>query len=205
MTPNRPTDAPPSRFDARRTDVIDAAASVFARKGFHATTVDDLVEATGLKRGGLYYYVDGKLDILIQIHQRFIDPLLESAREITARGEDPETELRLLARALVQAIADYRDPVTVFLHEWRIIEDDPEWKDIRRTRKQFEDVIGTCLQRGIDAGTFRPLDVRTTMRGFLGMINYTYQWLNPRGKMKPEAVADHFADVLLYGIVKPAT
>jgi AcrR family transcriptional regulator len=198
--PTTTTPKPRSRYEIRRAHVIDASASVFARKGFHATTLEDLEAATGLTRGGLYHYMDGKQDLLIQIHERFIRPLLENAREIVARGEKPEVELRLLARALVQDIATYRDPVAVFLHEWRIIEDEPEWKDIRQGRKEFEDMISSCLRRGVKDGTFQDMDVRTTMRGFLGMINYTYQWLNPKGKLTADAVADQFAGMILNGI-----
>jgi AcrR family transcriptional regulator len=54
-----------AKYDARRLELIDIAARVFARKGYHATSIDDLVEATGLKRGGLYHYITGKEDLLI--------------------------------------------------------------------------------------------------------------------------------------------
>jgi AcrR family transcriptional regulator len=189
------------RYEERRAQVVDIAAHVFAVRGYHATTIDDLVEATGLQRGGLYHYITGKQDLLIAIHERLIDPLLENAREIAARGEPPDVELRMLAHALVQDIATYRDQVTVFLHEWRLIEDEPEWKNIRRARKEFEEIIGDCLRRGRETGTFRDLDEGTTLRGFLGMINYTYQWLNPQGRISPSEVAERFVDIFLHGIL----
>jgi TetR/AcrR family transcriptional regulator, cholesterol catabolism regulator len=196
---SRPRSA--ERYQQRREEVVDIAARVFAERGYHATSIDDLSDATGLQRGGLYHYIGGKQELLIRIHERFIEPLLETAREIARRKESPEVELRLLAQALVQDIADYRDQVTVFLHEWRIIEDAPEWKDIRKARKEFEEIIASCIRRGAKEGIFRPLDERTTMRGFLGMINYTYQWLNPRGRITPAAVADSFVDIFLRGIL----
>jgi AcrR family transcriptional regulator len=196
---SRPRSA--ERYQQRREEVVDIAARVFAERGYHATSIDDLSDATGLQRGGLYHYIGGKQELLIRIHERFIEPLLETAREIARRKESPEVELRLLAQALVQDIADYRDQVTVFLHEWRIIEDAPEWKDIRKARKEFEEIIASCIRRGANEGVFRPLDERTTMRGFLGMINYTYQWLNPRGRITPAAVADSFVDIFLRGIL----
>jgi AcrR family transcriptional regulator len=196
---SRPRSA--ERYQQRREEVVDIAARVFAERGYHATSIDDLSDATGLQRGGLYHYIGGKQELLIRIHERFIEPLLETAREIARRKESPEVELRLLAQALVQDIADYRDQVTVFLHEWRIIEDAPEWKDIRKARKEFEEISASCIRRGAKEGVFRPLDERTTMRGFLGMINYTYQWLNPRGRITPAAVADSFVDIFLRGIL----
>jgi AcrR family transcriptional regulator len=45
------------RYDARQRDVIDACARVFAERGYDGTSVDDLVAATGLARGGLYHYI----------------------------------------------------------------------------------------------------------------------------------------------------
>ncbi len=189
------------RYEERRAQVVDIAAHVFAVRGYHAATIDDLVEATGLKRGGLYHYMSGKEDLLVAIHERFINPLLDNAREIANRHEPPEVELRLLAHALVQDIATYRDQVTVFLHEWRLIEGNPEWENIRRARKAFEDIIGDCLRGGKQSGVFRDVDDTTTLRGFLGMINYTYQWMNPQGRIPPADIADRFVDIFLHGIL----
>ena len=189
------------RFEQRRDEVVDIAAGVFAERGYHATAIDDLVEATGLQRGGLYHYISGKQELLIRIHQRFITPLLESAREIVALREPPDVELRLLAQALLRDIADYRDQVTVFLHEWRVIEDEAEWRDIWKARKEFEGIISSCIRRGIDQGLFRDLDENTTMLGFLGMLNYSYQWMDPRGRFSSNEVAERFSDVVLHGIL----
>jgi AcrR family transcriptional regulator len=180
--------------------VVDTAARVFAARGFHGTTIEDLVQATGLQRGGLYHYMDGKLDLLIAIHQRFIDPLLANAREVSERDEPADVQLRALARVLMRDIADYHDQVTVFLHEWRAIESDPAWRDIRRARQEFEQIVARVLERGRDEGLFHFEDSRLTLLGFLGMINYSYQWFDPKGRVSPATIADRFADIFLSGI-----
>jgi AcrR family transcriptional regulator len=193
---------PPSkeRWTERQREVVDLAAGVFAERGYHATTIDDLVEATGLQRGGLYHYMSGKADLLIQIHERFIEPLLGEARAIAARDEPADVTLRALAAALMEDIATYRDQVTVFLHEWRIIETDPGWKTVRQARKEFEEVIAAVLQRGVDDGTFAIDDIRLSVLAFLGMFNYSYQWYRPGGRMTAKRVADTFCDIYLTGI-----
>lgn len=203
-TAKRRSDPPTrsKRFEQRRDEVVDIAAGVFAERGYHATSIDDLVEATGLQRGGLYHYISGKQELLIRIHQRFINPLLENAREIVAHREPPDVELRLLAQALVRDIAEYRDQVTVFLHEWRVIEDEAEWRDIWQARVEFEGIISSCISRGVGQGVFRDLDENTTMLGFLGMINYSYQWLDPQGRFSPNEVANRFTDIILHGILQ---
>jgi TetR/AcrR family transcriptional regulator, cholesterol catabolism regulator len=191
------------RYAQRRTEVVDTAARVFAARGYHGTSIEDLVEATGLQRGGLYHYMDGKLDLLIAIHQRFIDPLLANARKVAEGDEPADVQLRELARVLMRDIADYHDQVTVFLHEWRAIESDPAWKHIRKARQEFEQIVAGVLERGRAEGQFQFEDPRLTLLGFLGMINYSYQWLDPRGPASPTAIADHFTDIFLSGIQAP--
>ena len=47
----------------RRGEILDDAASVFARKGFEGTTIRDLEEATGLSRGGIFFHFPSKEEI----------------------------------------------------------------------------------------------------------------------------------------------
>jgi AcrR family transcriptional regulator len=197
--PSRPGSR--ARYEKRRQEVIDTAARLFAQRGYHATSVDDLVEATGLQRGGLYHYIDGKLDLSIAIHERFIDPLLAEARAIAATDEPPDSQLRALAHALMRDIASYRNEVTVFLHEWRALLGAPAWQEIRRARREFETIIEDVLARGRDEGLFAFEDSRLTVLAFLGMINYSYQWYDRRVRAAPAEIADRFADIFLSGIL----
>ena len=188
------------RYEGRRQEVADIAARVFAERGYDATSIDDLVEATGLQRGGLYHYMEGKKDLLIRIHGRFIEPLLDESREICAAAPPPDLALRLLARALMENIDRYRDQVTVFFNEWRMIEHDPEWTEIRASRKEFADMIGGVLERGEREGVFTISDQRMTLFAFLGMLNYSHQWFDAGGRVTATEVADHFCDIFLQGI-----
>jgi len=200
--PDRPSSA--AKYDAKRQEVIDVAARVFAEKGYHATSIDDLVAATGLQRGGLYHYIDGKQDLLLAIHERFIDPLLANAREILAEGLPADETLRRLAHALMQDIANYRDQVTVFLHEWRVLQDTPEWGRVHAARREFEDVISTVLEQGAREGRFTVAEHRLTTYAFLGMFNYAYTWFDAQGALTPDEIAERFVGIFLDGIARPA-
>jgi AcrR family transcriptional regulator len=189
------------KYDAKRQEVIDVAARVFADQGFHATSIDDLVAATGLQRGGLYHYIGGKHELLLAIHERFIEPLLASAHEIVAEDLPADETLRRLAHALMEDIADYRDQVTVFLHEWRALRDMPEWEHVHAARHEFESVIESVLVRGEQTGLFAVSDPRLTTLAFLGIFNYTYTWFDPDGPSSPDAIAERFVGIFLDGIV----
>lgn len=192
-----------AKYELRRNEVIDIAAGVFAQRGYHATTIDDLVEATQLQRGGLYHYIGGKKELLLSIHQRFIEPLLAETRAIVSGSEPADVKLRRIAHALMLTISEYRDQVTVFLHEWRVIQDDPAWAEIRAGRRQFEEEIANVLKRGAEEGLFEFEDLRLTVLGFLGMLNYSYQWFDPAGRVAADDIADRFCDIFLHGIATP--
>jgi AcrR family transcriptional regulator len=194
---------PRARYDAKRRDIIDIAARLYAVRGYHATSIDDLVEATGLRRGGLYHYIDGKHDLLVAIHGRFIDPLLETARGIVAEGLAPEIALGRLAHALMSAIATYQDHVTVFLNDWRAITEEPGWCRIHQARQEFESIVESVLSEGCAAGVFTIGEIRLATMAFLGMINYSYQWYDAHGPLTPDELAHELATIFLSGVLSP--
>ena len=83
----------------------------------------------------------------------------------------PDQTVRALAAALVHDIADYRDQVTVALHEWRTIvasKDRERVARVRRARREFEEVVARAMERGRAEGTFAFERPRLAVLGFLG-------------------------------------
>jgi TetR/AcrR family transcriptional regulator, cholesterol catabolism regulator len=180
--------------------VISAAARVFAEKGFEATTVDDLLVATGMQRGGLYHYMTNKGDLLVEIHRRLIDPLLAEIERIDIEAHDPPATIRLISHALAHNLRDYNNEMIVFLHEWRTIRDDAAWEDIRHARRDLEHTIERTLRRGVMAGSFVIPDTRLAVLALLGMFNHAHQWFKPDGRVSADELADSFADIFLQGV-----
>jgi AcrR family transcriptional regulator len=187
----------------RHGELVDIAARVFATNGYHGTSISDLVEATNIQRGGLYHYIGGKKDLLISIHERFIEPLLGDTRTILSADDPADVKLRRLAHTLMRTIDVYRDQVTVFLHEWRVLIDDPAWERIRAGRVEFEKAVGAILEEGRRDGLFAYNDTSLTVLAFLGMINYSYHWFKHDGRVSSDAIADTFCDIFLRGVCRP--
>jgi TetR/AcrR family transcriptional regulator, cholesterol catabolism regulator len=193
--PTRP--ALRARYDRRRQDVVDAAAGVFAEKGFQATTMDDLSGATGLAAGGLYHYIGSKEQLLVDICAELLDPLLDEAHAIVAEPAPPEETLRRLVRVWAGHVESHRDHMRVFGQERQLIERGPRWRAIRASRKEFERVLDDVLAAGERSGDFSFSDRRLALMALLSMINYLPQWFRPRGRLSAEEVAEGFCDLLL--------
>ena len=191
-----------SRYEKRRQEIADVAARVFAERGYHGTSVSDLVSATGLQRGGLYHYINGKEELLSLVHQRFIEPLLEESRAVLVADLPPDKTLRTLMHVLLKNVDQYRNQVTVFLREWRYIKDHKAWEAIEGARKEYEEIVLGVLRRGSDEGMFSFTDQKMAAMALLGMINYTYQWFDPDGRVSADELADQMSSIFLHGVMK---
>ena len=172
-----PAASPPTRlalracYDRKQQEVVATAARLFAERGYQATSMQDLTEATGLAAGGLYHYIGSKEQLLIRI----CDELL---------------------RAWLAHIATHRDHMLVFAQERHAIERGPQWREVRRQRKAFEKILDDVLARGEQDGTMAFADRGLTLLALLGMVNHTATWLRPRGRLSPEQIADGYCEMI---------
>jgi TetR/AcrR family transcriptional regulator, cholesterol catabolism regulator len=193
--PTRP--ALRARYHRRRGDVVDAAARVFAERGYHATSVAALLEATGLTAGALYHYVEGRDELLIAICDELLEPLLRRAREIVAGESAPEDQLRELIHVWLEHIELHLDHMRVFQQERQVIEHDPRWQEIRAKRLAFEGILEGLLARAESAGVLAIPDRRLALLALLGMVNYTPTWFRRGGRLGAAQVADGYYELLI--------
>lgn len=186
-----------ARYDRRQREVVAAAARVFAERGFHSTSVQDLVEATGLKPGGLYHYIGSKDALLVTICDELMEPILAAVRQIAASGAPADVQLREIVRAWMSHVEDHRDHMLVFQQERHVLEHGPQWRAVRRQRKDFEALLAGVLERGERDRQFRFADRDLALRALLGMVNHTAQWFRPRGRLTAAQIADGYVDLLL--------
>jgi AcrR family transcriptional regulator len=192
------------KWQARRDEIVDTSASVFARRGYHATGLTELCVANGLGKGALYHYIGSKEELLAAIHDRVMDEVMQGADRVAeADGSAPE-QLAMLGDELLDVIHRYPDHVWVFLHEFPALTGERA-EQFRVRRREYERRVEGVLQAGIDAGEFRPVDAKLTAMAWLGMHNYTYLWLKAGGRLSARDVAKPFADIFIIGIAEPAT
>ena len=144
--PTRPAlraryEQPPPRGDR-------AAAQLFAERGYQATSMSDLTEATGLAAGGLYHYIESKDELLIRDLRRAARPAARARPRDRRQPAPPAEQLRALLHAWLDHIASHRDHMLVFAQERHVIEREPQWRQVRGQRKEFEKLLDDVLARG---------------------------------------------------------
>ena len=154
--------------DTKKEQIRRAALAVFARRGFHGTTVEDIAQEAGIAKGTIYLYYTSKQEILIAIFRRyidamldFVDGLLDSAlsvseifaefvkRQIDMIREEPDL-MRVLSRRSLLALSDGDERMLEF-------------------QRYLLDRIATLLERGKKLGEMRALDVRIASCAMLAL------------------------------------
>ena len=154
------------RKEARPEEIVNAALATFAEFGFAATRLDDVAARAGVTKGTIYLYFKNKEDLFQAVVRQTVIPKLDRAEQEVREWPGTTAELlRHMVRGwwtsvgktplagvvkLIVAEATNFPDVTRFYHK----------EVIRRGHSLFAQV----LQRGVDSGEFRPVDVPLTVR-----------------------------------------
>jgi AcrR family transcriptional regulator len=195
---SKPSSAAIGAQESTHERVIRVATEIFARKGYHATGVQEIGEAAGIARGALYYHIRSKDDLLSEILTRYLLEAVAAARAAVAGVSDPVDQLRTLARLHLRQVQLQLAENTIWQRETHVLSGELAQK-VNRIRDEYEEIWGEILQRGVDEGRLK-LAEPIVRKGIIGMIGYTYMWLRP-GELTPEEVADRLMDVVLSGLL----
>ncbi len=192
------------RRDVLAAEVLSKASELFARKGFAATSLQDVADAVGLSRTSIYTYFDSKDALLFAL----VEGVTKEAGQIFDRvdadaGLAAPGKVREAARRLVLWVTD---PATNFKLVDRSENDLP--KPIadahRRSKRRVLSGLVGLIEAGVASGAFRAVEPRIAAFAILGMCNWTAWWYSPGGTMPREAIADVIADQALASLVRPA-
>lgn len=191
-------------FDERHQmseEALIRAAEVIRTRGFNAASVKQISDAVGITKGGLYYYVKGKQDLLYQIMRYGLEMLEEWTRSVES-VEDPAQRLRSMVRMHVEAIARGKGALTVVSDEDQSLEPEDRADILRRKRRYFDFVRG-ILEELRSQGRLRDTDLSVATFNLLGMILHFARWYRPDGRMNPVQIADEMVDLALRGLEIP--
>lgn len=184
-----------------REEILEAAAQIIRVKGFHATSMQDIARAVDLRKASLYYHVNSKQEILVDLLDQALDMLITRLEEVVAQNLPPDEKLRLAMRSYVENLAENLDLASVLLLEHRSLESKLKDSHIPQ-RDRYERYWQQILQDGIEAGIFEDHDSELSVKVVLGVANWTIMWFNPEGRLSATEIADFTANLLLNGFYK---
>ena len=185
-----------SRYDAKLTRILRAAAAVFAEKGYHRATIRDISAATGVSLSGLYYYVRSKDELLYLIQRQCFETILESLDSELCDVTDPERRLGLLIGNHLRFFASNMSEMKVLSHEADALSGDYA-KEITDQKREYSAIVSDLL--GALAPQARSVDLRRATFSLFGMMNWIYTWYRPDRDGPVNVLATEMTHLFLRG------
>jgi AcrR family transcriptional regulator len=192
-----------AQHDLKREEILDRAAACFAARSYPAASMNDIAAACGASKARLYHYYDGKdailFDLLDRHTQRLLVIIAETEAEAQRRGLDERAALHLLVRNF---LAEYEHSATrhsALLNDAKFLPGAQAGVIVKRQR-DIVAAFARFLRRAYPERVNPQNQAALTMMLF-GMINWTFTWLKPGGKMSYAQFADEVIATLERGFV----
>ena len=183
-------------------EICRVAARVFYEKGYDGASMQDIAEAVGLTKAGLYHHVSSKDLLLFEIMNYGMDILDESVLAKVKDIQDPREKLRQTILGHIDLVIRARDmEITVILHENRSLKGNMR-KSINARKRAYIDYLEGLITRVQEqAGVPPKVSPHIAAFAVLGMINWLYQWYHLEGPIKQEEIAQANVDFFFRGLL----
>ena len=174
-------DASPSS----REQLLDAAARLFGRKGYDATSVREIGGALGISAAALYHHFPSKEEIFCATHLKGMEMISGAVRTACMNVDGPWERLEAAAVAHCEALLDAEGYRTIITPHFPDVSDEIRSRLIRQ-RDEYERFVKELI---VDLELPRDVDPMIFRMQYLGSLNWTTSWYKPGGRLTPSTIA----------------
>jgi TetR/AcrR family transcriptional regulator, cholesterol catabolism regulator len=149
----------PERVAHRRTELIEVATKMFLERGFHNTSIRDIVRACSFNVASLYMYVSSKEDILYLVAQDLMNNIAMKLSDTILDPDSPERSLEIGFASYCQIAYRFRRPIRLLYREVGFLPQESRAK-VLATVADVVTYFEKIINQGIETGIFRKLPAR---------------------------------------------
>src|SRR6266404_8848165 len=204
-----------SRYDQKLELILRTAARIFAEKSYHSTSMRDISRATEVSLAGLYHYCKSKEELLFLIQDHCFGRVLQRLEERLQKESDPIAKLRIFIDNHLSFFAANMSEMKVLSHEAESLGGDlhehvsaRKRQYTRRARKIIsevqQDAVSSPRATRRNGQPKRTVDTTVATYALFGMMNWIYNWYDPRGKLSVSQLVDNITRLFLSGFLSSA-
>lgn len=187
-----------------RASIYEHAERLFAERGYAGTTPHDIADAVGISRQSLYYYVNGKHEILATLVSEMTTNLNAEMKSLIADMESAAEALQLLVELTVKDRARNADRFKLLDRSESALPEDlaSAYLDGRR---QALALLVSVIESGVRQGRFSTEDARISALTVFGMTNWVAWWFKDNEVESLDLIAGQIARAAIKTVAAPVT
>ena len=190
-----------TRYDQKLEFILRTSARIFAEKGYHSTSMRDISRATKVSLAGLYYYCKSKEELLFLIQDNCFGRVLERLEERLRETTDAVEKLRLVIENHLSFFAANMAEMKVLSHEADSLAGEMHER-VSGKKQQYTRLVRRILSEAqAHQDSRQKLDLTAATYALFGMMNWIYNWYDPRGKLSVNDLVDNITRLFLKGFL----
>ena len=194
-----------TRYDQKLEFILRNAARIFAEKGYHQTSMRDISRETNVSLAGLYYYCKSKEELLYLIQDNCFGHVLERLDERLRETTEPVEKLRFVIENHLSFFAANMAEMKVLSHEADSLAGEMH-AHVSGKKQQYTKLVRKILSevQASQTSGVQKLDLTVATYALFGMMNWIYNWYDPRGKLSVTDLVNNITRLFLNGFLAGA-
>jgi AcrR family transcriptional regulator len=176
-----------------RSDVREAALTLFAEHGYRATGIRDIADALGIGTTSVYSHISSKAELLSEVVFSTIHSVLAGEADAIASSDDPVEQLRRVVEGFVRHFTRHPREAIVTTRDFVWLEGDDRARALS-LRYEFRERIDALLRRGHEQGAFAVDNSKVAAFAIIEMCEAIPTWFDPAGELSESRVAYLYAE-----------
>lgn len=191
----------PINNGTKKEAVLQAAASLFMKKGYAATSMRDIAVAIGIEAPSLYNHIHSKKSMLHDICFSVAQSFNEHMLEVQGNAENFLKKIENLIRFHIDMMVKDFQNVYIADNEWRHL-DEPYNSDFKNQRRNYRSCFAALLRDGINNNEISDVDADIAVLTILSAIGGIESWQRSAKKMDVQLLEENIVNILLKGLKK---
>jgi AcrR family transcriptional regulator len=183
--------------DKVRKKIIDTASALYAKKGYAATSIEQIAEIAGVSLPVTYHYVKKKSEIMKLIMEDLLGTFRESLTSHLGSIHDPEEKLGAAVILFCKAVDQQREKILLVYQKSGSLDAASKAK-IMQLEVEVSEIFGRIIKEGIEAGIFKEVDIDVMA---FNIIMMAHMWVLKKWHLKRRLGLEKFIELQLATIL----
>ncbi len=195
----------PETLEERKTQILKAALTCFARKGYHQTTMDDIVQEAGLSKGGVYWHFSSKKELFLELFESIVSDVGNLMSGVLASDASATDKLRSALDMFVtfSTAEEFQDLFPLMIDVWAQNSQDPDVNKVATAvYNHFRQPLVQLIEEGIASGEFKAVDAGALASILFALYDgLAVQWMIDATMVDWDAVSETVTQTFVAGLL----